>query len=128
MGWLICMRVATVLAAGSFLLAGCATKLVWTKPGTSSLDLDADSARCQYEANLATPENYYGFARANSIAAGINDRLRIANLQTLCMQAAGWRQVPATPPSPPPPPPAEPATAVANVSPSEPETTDQETD
>jgi len=80
-------------AALALPLAACVTDDVrWVRAGATSADFDTDKARCQYEATLGTPGSYYGRGMGNAMAAGISDGLRMAELQTLCMQARGWQR------------------------------------
>jgi hypothetical protein len=101
-GEMRCVTCAAVTAC--LLLAGCQTTQ-WVKPGATASDFEADKRQCVYESNLATPGTP-SYDVGSAIAAGINDGMRLGQLQTMCMQARGWNliAVDATPPPPPPAP------------------------
>ena len=72
------------------ILAGCVTQqAVWDKPGGTQVAFDQDKAQCIYEAKLGTPSMpYHGMSGA--ISTGIEEGMRQAELEVLCMQARGY--------------------------------------
>ena len=93
-------------------LAGCASPVVWVKPGANELDFSADRARCQLMAEGMNPDpgiatistGKVGTDIAANIGAGvlhgIAQGMKEAHTFSLCMQASGY--VPTNPEAPAP--------------------------
>ena len=73
------------------MLSGCANT-VWNKPGATAADFAAAQATCDYQSELGTPSEHYGYGISGGIASGIAEGIRKAELMQLCMKAAGWHQ------------------------------------
>jgi len=70
-------------------LSGC-SQIGWTKPGATQADFDFQKAQCEYQANLATPDNTLIAKSGDAIAQGIANGMRIGNLEQMCLRANGW--------------------------------------
>lgn len=87
------MRVLAVMFC-SVLVAGCAqTRWVSGDPAVGPEMAAADGAQCQYQAHLATPGGSTGPGVGNAVADGIQQGMRLAELQRMCMEAKGYVRV-----------------------------------
>jgi hypothetical protein len=83
------MRVAriAIICLG---VGGC-TQATWFKPGASLSDFETEKAACEYEAAKATASSGgVGFGMSAAIGAGIDEGLKRAEVQNLCMRSRGW--------------------------------------
>jgi len=71
-------------------LVGSCAPTVWSKPGATESDFEQQKAQCEYQANLATPDNGLPTSTSDAVAQGISNGMRIGNLEQMCMRANGW--------------------------------------
>ena len=110
------MRYLTALFA-TIILGGCASSnYMWVKDGASEKDFDKDLAECRYQAMInvdkalpkppprnevtvyvnpeeETPSEAAGKALGKSMGDSIVRTMKIAEMQTLCMQIKGYRRI-----------------------------------
>ena len=77
-----------------FALVACAPT-IWIKSGASSYQFEQDKLRCEYEAELGTPDSGYvptsmGNAIGSGIGEGVGQSFRKIRLQHMCLAAKGW--------------------------------------
>ena len=77
-----------ILILAGLLLSGCGTQTMsLQKPGISNAEFQRDTAQCEYE---ATVNSYVPIGRSGGIAAGIEEGMRHAQLENLCLRAKGY--------------------------------------
>ena len=84
-------HMATPLLLGVLLIGGCAPTL-YTRPGSSVADFDAQKARCDYETSAATQQVDYGYR--TTLGQAFDQALRQHALMKKCLVANGWREEP----------------------------------
>lgn len=91
------MRKIAAAALIVSITSACAPQYVYSRPGATQADFEHDKAVCQYQAVSATA-NGGNFGMSTAIGAGIAEGMKQAELQELCMRAAGWQKVRAAAP------------------------------
>lgn len=108
-------------------LAGCASPVVWVKPGATEAQFNMDRARCQLMAQGMNPDTGVEMIRTGKVRTDIAANTAVAILHdiaqgakkghtfSLCMQASGY--IPTAPRGPPVAPAPGPSLATAPVAP-----------
>ncbi len=81
-----------ILLTAAALLCGCASTPTkeWYRTGATSEQFSADRARCEYEAELGTPDrDTHGVGDAAVV--GFEEGWRKGKLEIMCLQAHGWQ-------------------------------------
>lgn len=86
------MRKIAAAALIVSITSACAPQFVYTRPGATQVDFNHDKAVCEYQAASATASGG-NFGMQTAIGAGIAQGMKQAELQEMCMRAAGWQQV-----------------------------------
>jgi hypothetical protein len=88
----ITVRIIALIMLGSS-ASGCASQMMWVKPGLTQVDFEHDKLECEYEARKSTQmPSAASVTMEGALVAGIEGGMRLVELQTLCMQARGYSQ------------------------------------